>query len=107
MAWSLRARGEHGKQHVCLGRADRDRKAAIDCVSVGHLEPGTKLATSQSMVPEDKDEPGEGDVVDINKKDVVDETEDDRRRELQAELFDDDDPFADEGDLDVESEPSW
>ena len=58
------------------------------------------------MVPEYKDEPGDTEVIEIELDDIVDEVEDDRRREV-AEMFDDD-PFADEGDLDVdiESEPS-
>jgi hypothetical protein len=59
------------------------------------------------MASETTDE-SEREVIEIDIDDIVDEAEDDRRREISAELFDDD-PFADEGDLDVEpdSEPSW
>jgi hypothetical protein len=59
------------------------------------------------MVPESEDQPNEREVVEIDNDDIIDEVEDHRRREV-AELFDDD-PFADDGDLDMEleSEPSW
>lgn len=37
---------------------------------------------------------------------AIDEAEEDRRREISNALFDDD-PFADDGDLDYEAEPSF
>jgi len=58
------------------------------------------------MVPEYKEEEKRpDDALDTDDEDGLDETEEDRRRELSA-LFDDD-PFADDGDLDYEAEPSF
>ena len=53
-----------------------------------------------------EDEGHRDDPLEVDDTDILDESEDDRSREIRSALFDDD-PFADDGELDYEAEPSF
>lgn len=55
------------------------------------------------MTPEHEEEP---EPVEVADEDILEEHEEDDRRDRYNEFFDDD-PFADDGDLDYEDEPSF
>jgi len=58
------------------------------------------------MVPEHKEEDRSDDELERGEDETLAEDEAERARAIQNQFFDDD-PFADEGDLDYEAEPSF